>query len=274
MKFDSQGDLWMAGQRQVWHWDLIANKLRRIELSAKLPETHRLSALGSDGLSLYVASTSGLFQLTWEPLRIFHYQLNDSSNGFSLGFSGSGDRLAWLHASGVYRIDRYGKALIKLRGLDFIRQRDQVHYAPKANALWLLRKNHLMLVKDVGPQNAAQVVYQAKGRLKDILQWEDRIVTFTSRSVLFFTEGGQLIQSVPVASGRRLMALAFSPQHHHYLFDDGVIETYNLTEQTRTSFVLPEKALQKSAKIAVWEDRVALLNGAKPRLFRLPKAVD
>src|SRR5262249_23122083 len=96
------GVTWLLGRTSIWRWNAGGKGLKRLKLGdAKVADQDVLRHLGTDGVSVFAAGESALYQAQWAQGRVFRYPLKQ--RGPSFGFSGYGDDFWLLHAASLFQ---------------------------------------------------------------------------------------------------------------------------------------------------------------------------
>lgn len=258
--------LWFLGKQNLWSWRLADGRLSRIALPKG--EWQRLFF---DGLSVYAAGTTGLFQVQVAQKRLFSYDIPKVSGaagpGDALGFGGEGDELWLLHARALMKIDRYGKTLTaKLPGAA-VQKGDLLAFDSERQTLWIARGKQLIAAPF---QAESKVVVTAKHHLDGLAYAPGQVVLHTEHSV-FRIDAATMkpLKSIPVQGGRKLTAMAIGKEHHAYAFDDHLLEVFDLKAKVAHSYRLPLETDQTVELVTTTGDTAAVLVSGHPKAFKL-----
>jgi hypothetical protein len=210
-----------------------------------------------------------------------------------------GDRGAWTTSTHWIHLDRYGKRLQAVPLPQPVKGSELVLWSPLSRSIWFARGQSLVNTKVVsaarsGSENPAskpapaataapaapRQVWLAKSPLAGIAASGGSIFAWTGDTVARFMDSGEFrpLETISVATPRKLSAFSAQLNSHAYLFTDGTLEVYDLLRKQRLSYHLPlpvgrDASLVSRILLSGPEGRaqvVALVAG-KPRVFSLAK---
>ena len=282
--------VWLLGRSALWHWNLNTNGLQRILLlwedrilePAKNPE--QLVRLGTDGASIFVGSTRFVYQVGLEDsdasAKVMRYKIPQGSKNLPVGFVGSGDRFFWITTGQAFVIDRYGKKLnpvpigsgfLPTDGLltdlsdgGILISRDkQIWKAPVTKGL----KGEVALGKALSVQKVSNPVLGMTGAA-------DGYIAHTAFTVMRMDWTGKRMQTIPVENDRRLKKISMDEQRHSYLFEDGLVEVFDMNSQSARRFQIPaEVAASSTFLVMANESNMLVITEGKIKAYSLARGV-
>lgn len=259
------GVTWLLGRTSLWRWAAESKSLKRLKFGdPKLAEQDVLRHLGTDGLSVFAAGEGALYQAQWTQGRVFRYPLQPKAPTF--GFAGFGDDFWLVQATGLFQFDRYGRTLQpKSTGVQ-LSKGDLTYFDTQRKTLWVARKTKL--IKQVLGGSAPVVTLNASHRLLGIAPGDNELILHTAHAVLRVDSNGKLKGSIPVESRRKLVSMNVTKDAHAYLFDDNLLEIYDVKKLTVTRYRLPLEGVTEIKALAISGSFVALLADGRPRTFK------
>ena len=265
------GELWILGQKHLWQWRFADGWLRKVDL----PEP--ADRLTFDGVSVYAAGPRVLFQYQTVQKRLFSYGIpgTKSHGAPPFGFSGQGDDLWFLHPAGLMHIDRYGKTLARTYPMPAITNDDLVEFDPATRTLWRIHDRTLsktVFSSDEGVAPLTKAVLTTKHKLLELALAGQQVVLHTERSVLRVDmASGKTRKAIPVEGSSKLVAMGLSASRHGYLFENGLLEIFDMQAKTSFSTHLDDDRDHPAAfsRLVLAGKFAAILDGTKPRAFQL-----
>lgn len=260
---------WLISKGSLWLWRLEAKGLTQINLDQGEPSHTPLQVLGSDGIGIFAASASSLFQIIWPDRRVFRYTLPKGLNESTLGFSGSGDDFRIVHTRGILRFDRYGKT-IKLEHPFKVSLKDgKFKYHPLDKTLWRIQGKVLEQAILVGENLDFKMLLKTHYPLVDLNDDGNGMAVHTPYALLRVNSAGKIIKSIPVEGRRSLLAMTITQKTHAFIFSDGVIEIYKSSNATLLSAKINLASEEKIKKIIVEDDLVGVLTDLGVHGFKI-----
>lgn len=301
----TDGEVWLAGRTSLWRWNIGEQALRRYLLieetksnsvAGKKPSLARILVEVSGGL--LVASGEGLFEIDPGSGKILRYPLPEGIDAETTGLYGMGDRVAWTTKTHWIHLDRYGKRLQAIPLPQPAKGAELVLWSPLSRSLWVARGQSLANTKVVAttrsegsgsglkpapkttPEPESRQVWLAKSPLAGIAASGGSVFGWTGDTVARFADSGEFrpLETIKVASSRKLSNFSAQLNAHAYLFTDGTLEVYDLLRKQRLDYHLPlpvgrDAGLVSRMMLSGPEGRAQLvvLVAGKPRVFSLAK---
>jgi hypothetical protein len=260
---------WLISKGSLWLWRLEAKGLTHINLDQGEPSHAPLQVLGSDGIGIFAASASSLFQITWPDRRVFRYSLPKGPNESSLGFSGSGDDFRIIHTRGILRFDRYGKT-VKLEHPFQVSLKDgKFKYHPQDKTLWRIQGKVLEQASLDEQDLKFKMLLKTHYPLADLSDDGNGMAVHTPYALLRVNAAGKIIKSIPVEGRRSLLAININQKAHAFIFSDGVIEIYKTSQSTLLSAKINLPAEAKIKKLIVEDDLIGVLTDIGVHAFKI-----
>ena len=259
--------LWLLGQKYLWRWNIGLQLLSRTSLTNSDSVAQSLKTLGTDGLTVFIASDKSLYQIQEAPFRVFQYD-HPKKSGETLGFAHMQDLFGWLHTSGSYFVDRYSKNLVShIEAMDLLKPKDIVHYHQHSNTIWYSRFKN-MYVYDL-KTNEESFLRTANLPLIGVNSTKNDIFFFSSRNIYKLSAKHRAAnQIIPVANSNSILAASHNESDHLYLFDNGTLERYKLTTEESTHYRLPITNLGSNVKMLQLNKLIAILYNGKFLVFK------
>jgi hypothetical protein len=260
--------LWVLTKKTLWKWSFLERKVQKISLLQK-SSSDNLISVGSDGLNIYVAYTSGVFQFALKQGKVFKYPFVSKTPVTTAQFYGYGDSF-WIVANDhLSRIDRYGKTIVQQAKLPQSSVQKVVGFDPENLMYWFANKNVLYKVR-IDQQAKPEKVLQLKQDIKTIVAKKDGAIVTTPKTVLITDANGGRVQTIPVEKSRRIVSASNDDNTHAYVFNDQILETFDLKTQSVGRFMLPIDANAKIAGLKVGFGLVHFISDGKVHLFSVP----
>jgi hypothetical protein len=191
-------------------------------------------------------------------------------NGASLGFSGSGDEVHWIHSSGVLWIDRYGRKLQARMPLAEARPGDRGEYFPGSRAYVYARESQVLRrLAAESPLATPTVLWDARQPILDFTFAGEGFVGITARFAFFLDKEGRFLRSSPVEGRRRVVGFRVTQAEHVFCFHDGLCEIYDLKTRQLRSWQLGDRPPQGCEVVATGGGILGCLTQGSARLFLL-----
>jgi len=220
-------DIYLLGAHSLWQWNLATNSLKKIPLQKKQNGVFKLKNLGTDGFSVFAASSSQLYQYSPSKQQVFKYASPFGKSGLTLGFSGEKDNFWWIHSKGIIRVDQFGRSLIATYPLKNITRKNPFAFDYDKKYFWYLSKNNLKKVDFNKTKLEAKTAFATKSNFKEIALAKQSIILMSNKSVLRLSQEGDFHQAIPVEGRRTISAMEAGSLNDRFLFSDGLLETYN-----------------------------------------------
>lgn len=259
--------LWFITNKILWKWNFLDRKVQKISLLQK-SDPDVLASLGFDGLNLYVAFTSGIYQFAIKQAKVYKYPFPQSIALRNARFFGFGDSF-WLVANDqLNRIDRYGKTIAPISALPQESTKGHAAFDPENKLFWYVTKEGLHRVGI--DQNAKPMkVLQLKQPTKSIVAKNGGAIVTTTRTVLITSADGKRLQTIPVEKERKIDAATNDGDQHAYLFNDRTLEAFDLKTQSIGRYTLPFDPGVKITDLELGSGLVHMIADGKIRLFAL-----
>lgn len=260
-----EGDsiLWVLGKKSMWRWDLLSRRLRRLGMHGQqIDDKSPLTRLHMDATSLYAASRASLYQLQLGTGKVFRYFMG--GNGRTMAFSTTKDDAWIVNERGLFRFDRYGKELSRKGDAPVFEKADRVAFDAESKTMWIARGNKLL--------RGGDVKLTTKHKLVDvqITANGNEIVAHTAHTVLRLDGKGKVRQQLPVEGKRKLVLMRIDAQKHGYVFDDRLLELFDLKKKSSIRMRLPVREDSKLARLRLGTRTVALAEDGIPKVFSVP----
>lgn len=258
--------VYVLGKTHVWLWRPEERSLHRVKIprSEKDGACSLLEATAERQATLFC--DGALYLVDIEPLRLL--RLKPPATGTSHGFGTAKDTLYWLHDAGVFATTAATPGLKREFGAGLFQQGDRARYDASSKTVWITR-GPLLLKKILNDQKVkSEPVHKAAEDFVGLTLLGDDVWAHTRTTVLRFDKAGHLLSVIPVEGRRFLVDARFTADQHVYLFEDGLLEVYDLTNKARRAYRL-EKNWDKASHLTSQGPLTAFLRDGKPALFLL-----
>lgn len=266
--FEERG-FWLLSSGSLWIWRLESKGLTEINLDQGDPSQAPLQVLGSDGIAMFAASKSNLFQITWPDRRVFRYSLPHGPDETTLGFSGTGDDFRIVHTRGILRFDRYGKTVKLEQEFNSILKGGKIKYRPQDNTLWRIDGKILEKANAKEPNLHFKMLLKTHYPLTDLADDGQGMAVHTPYALLRISNLGKIIKSIPVEGRRSLLAMNITAQSHAYIFSDGLLEIYRPGNSTALSAKINLPSEAKIKKLIIEGDLIGILTDRGVHAFKI-----
>jgi hypothetical protein len=266
--FDHEQALWVLGGSSLWVWRPLERKLSRMKLHDPRSDGTPLSALGTDGINLFASSKATVYQVTPTDGRIFRYPRIPATGKGAPRFVGRGDDFWWIPGDALLKLDRYGKKLAPRGDAGFLAKAGRLAYVAEQGALFWTEGKRLMRGRPDG-KAAPKAVFSAKHPLLDVQAAGGHLIAHTAHTVLRLSHSGTVLQAIPVEGRRRLVRMHVGEDRHAYLFNDQLLEIYELATKTATRYALPLDEGEKIGRLTLAWPLAAVVADGAARVFRL-----
>lgn len=259
--------LWILTDKILWKWTYLDRKVQKITLVQKA-EAEKLVSLGYDGLNLYVAFTSGVYQFAIKRGKVYKYPFPNTGPIKKAEFYGHGDSF-WLVANNqINKIDRYGKTISPVAKIPAGSSSAIAGFDPENQVYWYAIKNALYKWA-VQPNQKPEKILQLKQMIRSVVAKNEGVLVTTSQTVLISDGSGKRIQTIPVEKSRKIVSSSNQDDIHAYLFNDRILETFDLKTQSVGRYQLPIDISAKIKDLKVGAGLIHLVADGKIRLFAL-----
>lgn len=268
---ENQSHVWMLSQRNLWRWDLDAMSFQKFPL-ASIGENILLQ-LKTDGKSLYVAASGGIFHLAFDPYQVLFYPFPEKQSHLeTITMTGDADNLFIVRENGIFRIQTKTQTLEPvILGLRFL-PKDKVIYNPATKNFWLARHQSLQSIEIRGINTADQITsFTAKHPILDIVYDGKSLYAYTRHAVIQFDPRGEPIASIAVEGERRIARMATEHDSHAYMYSDKLFEIFNLSAKTSRQYFVELGKVRSAGSLSLRDDTLAFIADGIPRIFRLPQ---
>ena len=266
--FDHEQNLWILGKTSVWVWDLEAKKLKRLRLHDGTVDGSILVTLSTDGLSLFASSRATVYQINARENRIFRYRASPKRGVSNPFFIGQGEEFWWFADGQIFKLDRYGKTIYPIADtVTLEKQQGFAYLAGKRQLYWADRSSLLRLRLD-RPKEISRI-FTTKHPILDVHVINHHLVIHTKHTILRLTTEGNVLQAIPVEGRRNLARMHLNPEQHAYLFDDQLLEIYDVKTQQTLRYALPLEEEQSIRQIRLSWPLIAVASDNQIRVFHL-----
>lgn len=257
--------LWLITNKVLWKWNFLDRKVQKISLLQK-SEADVLVSLGFDGLNLYVAFTSGVYQFAIKQAKVFKYPFPNGAVLKKAHFFGHGDSFWMIANDQLNKIDRYGKTIAPTATLPAGSTATAAAFDPEHGQFWYVVKNKLYRLNTSGDGSPAKIL-QLKQPVRSLVAKNGGAIVTTTKTVLITSADGKRLQTIPVEKSRQIVAASNSEDQHAYVFNDQILESFDLKTQRIGRYILPFDSDAKIKGLKLGSGLVHMVADGKVRLF-------
>jgi len=269
MVMDDSNGIWLLGKKYLWRWALLERQLQKFQISKddnkKMPFQHLLT----NGKFLFFANRDEAYQMQLDPIRLLRLPIpNQQARTLALGLTG--EEIFWTTTSGTYKLNSRFDQLALVLSAPFNAQ-DYSWYDHEHNMQWIARGNAVLLTGERQGKVRARLVHQAKHPFIGLTANQSEVYAYTENTLLRFDRSGALLQAIPVQNGRKLRRAEITPASHNFIFDDGLIEIYDIRNEIVRHYQMPHAANRNIAAFHVRSQIAAFVADGVPRVIHLQK---
>jgi len=234
LELDGRGKAFMLGRQSVWILATEAKHLSRVDLGERAKDSQVLRQLGRGYLG--ILARDSLLVLALETQRVFSlaWPGRNETRGAEL-LSCGGNLAMWVGEGEVARIDlQEPKQTVQIEQVEGVARGDLLASNPGCTAIWVARGKELWQVPLGGSGTSKKrSIFRSSQQILGLSSDGHRFLARTSKSVLVFNQLGNLVQTIPVDGPRALVSSSTDGNRHYYLFDDGLLEGFDLESAAR-----------------------------------------
>ncbi len=259
--------IWIIGKHNLWKWSFTSDGLEKFTLinNSKTPKD-RLQALYLDqkNQTLWASSLLTLFEINLKPFKVTRHQVNSNFTA-TLALeklrSGKDETLIWVKGKDIFSFNPDKK-----QGLKLIASLDQANLklarlTSEQDSFLLAATSHeLFSVKLSNKQSklTAKSIYRSQPEIADVLVDQNKTNIVTKNALVLLDNKGNIGQIIPTRQDRQLLLAEQSLDKHYYLFDDGLLERFDLKQQSKKSWYLPKTHLSSKPNMLEALDALVL----------------
>ncbi len=261
--------VWFGTAQHLWHWDLGKNKLQR---SRVLRRSDFMRALATDGLQIYAAGDEQVVEINADFTLRNRYQ--PFSPGQTNGFIPITDQVIWMHSTGEMALDRYEKTPLKVKlklasGESILKSA----FDPVSGLVWLLTDKAVYRTSKSFSQ--VEHLQSHNGEIQNLGIGSGHVyLVYKKRTEVYAMASHKLIQNIPAASDKTILASHFSKEAHTFLLSDGLVEVFDLKEEKTYRYLLLVDQLRNIGNFQRQSRTVAFTSLGRPFVFQLSKPLD
>lgn len=241
--------IWIVGKHNLWKWSFTSDGLEKFTLidTGKNPKDS-LQALYLDQKkqTLWASSLQALFEISLKPFTVTRHQVNSKFTptlALEKLRSGQDQHLIWVKGKDVYSLD-----LKKSQGLKHLASLNQANlklarFTPGQDSFLLAATSHELFslkLSNKEPKLLATSIYRSQPEITDILIDQKKTNIVTTNAIILLDNKGNIGQIIPTRQDRELLLAEQSLDKHYYLFDDGLLERFDLRKKSKKSWYLPK----------------------------------
>lgn len=247
LAFDHKKEgLWLLGQKSLWHWDYVQQRLQRYQLRESTSLGNQLTAdkLIAIDSQPYLAAAAGsrLFLISQSPFKVTEYQVPDKDDGDTIAVTLNSDQecCLWVHSHGVFQIQPSKAKLEKIASFSHEKSK-RLGAVIWYHQIWSISERKLFVLDLFTGEE--REVYASKEPLKSVhIGHNQDIILVTNQALLRLQASGQIVQIIPQRHTEPLVSVDFNPYTHNFFFQDGLLERYHMPFQHLESHMLANES--------------------------------
>ena len=260
--FLGNNSLIFAGQRNLWFYNIESKALKKVGFKDSVTKA-MITPVSKT--KLIVARDNQLLAITTAP-RLSVKKVPLSQNNETILKVGIHRNIATvITTTGVYAL-KQDKTLKKISDLvEIPRSAEEIMIG--SEYIWLYSKYDVWKW-DVHAASIRKVAKNIK-TIQNLVSSEDRLLIQTRYSLIVIDKDGNIDQTIPVSSTRKLVQFNISDQYHTFLFDDKQLEIYSSNGSKIKYTKLPVKMTKKVDKLNFRKGQLLSVLDGRLALFRL-----
>jgi len=241
LMFDSNQRLWLSGKSSLWLFDHSNKSLKKIRIRTE--KQFPIKKLTHRNGYLFAASDRELYRIELQPFKVIVFKHPSYKSGSTSSLATGTDDIWWVHDDGLIHISTSKKPRLN-RVADISIKKVISWFDAKNQQLWSLKGGQIITTDFRHKNPQSKVIHDAKHAFINIEPLDEGVLVHSNHTVLKFNQNQQLDQIIPVEDQRKLIAFNIKPQIQGYLFNDQLLEIYNLKQQVKfqTYLQLPAKS--------------------------------
>lgn len=271
--WSGEGELFLFTSTSLWLYNHKQRQLRRISL----PPT----AAGTDTGTLKLALTEQQSPLIFlqKPQHTYLIRLKPelkvlqlASSKPSLGAGLFHGYPTLLSRTTLHSLDTAGKTIQTLTLPPLPQDKTKLKALIDQQHVWLYSSSDIWTLQEKKGSDAAtwKLLTQGLRSIRNLHTHQQYLIIQTPYTIITMNYRGEMEQTIPVSSSRKISHIELNDTHHLYSFDDGRIEIYNTHNRSMKFLELPLKVPTTLDKVALQGLRIAALVQGELRLFELP----
>ena len=220
-RFVDENQVAFLGKSSLWIYGIKNQSLRKITLSNQTAAIKDLAVVEKDKLLIQKDDSVYIVSLSPVPKVLMHSLTKRGSKVLKIGSLSQKPTI--VTTSGLYTIDKTNKITKDLDLPEIPKEAERIHIGKEF--VWLYSKSDIW--KWNTTSNKFQKIAKNIRAVKRIVETENRIVIQTKYALIILEKDGNIDQTIPVSSARKLVSFKLTDGNHVFLFDDKQIEFYS-----------------------------------------------
>lgn len=238
--------IFILGFQNIWTLEVTTGSIQKILVGQ---QKNGFINWAVNKNSIAAISQKTLKIINFKDLKAQTFTLAPQTPGKSLHVVDNSEGFSWIHESGIYQY-RKGQEKISLVQTEHnIRADDLITESQTGSQFWIARENLLSTLALGSSSNRMDVKLKGFYKFKQIKRMKDLIVLTSEKSIIIANSNGILKKFIPMTKERHIVASDFQGGFHHYLLNDGTIESYNTQRKQVSSVHLPIESIIKGKNI-------------------------
>lgn len=262
--FDATGNLWVIGRTSAWKWGISENALHRIKLTTN---NEPLVSMEKSNGYLFVATDNHLFRIKFSPDEVIRFRHPAERTGKSGQLVSGQQSIWWIHDNGVAWFDQDGhlKSYPPLNNAPL--KADKAWFDSENRVCWQLKGSTLVKIDYRHNPPKEEEVHRARHEFARIHGDNGYIMAHTNNTIIRFDNSSAIKQIIPVDGPRQIIASDINSNVHTYLFNDNLLEIYDIDKQVKFQSRLPLVAKNGVNSLLTQGSYSLVISDGIPHLF-------
>lgn len=234
--------VWILGQKHLWLWKIKNKSLKKYALLGDQQDTNNHTSMekivSTKENSIIVLAKNTLFLVKNNSKDILKFNFNGYNGGKTVGHGQANHTFYWLHTDGIKSIDLKTNKIKDLPYRGIFKSNDKAWIEANHEEIWILR-NNLVLKKELRPNKVkTHFIHKGLNKFIDLITINNEVYTYTNYSVIRFDTKNETFKAIPVEGNHKLSQAFINSQKHAYLFNDGLLEIYQLQQKVKKQYMI------------------------------------
>lgn len=266
--------LWFTGKRNLWKWDLASNRLKKIGLvSDQLRKYQRVKFVAKTDEAIVAATNFDIYKIDTERSVFAKYKMPFANGGILLGVEAGGKNLWFIHSGGLAHLTAGGEMTGVSWKMPLLRRDTPYYLDVKKNLFFFASGGDVYVKATMDPARTAKRIYSSKWPIKNIFMHGSSLIFQTQFSVVRADEEGKPQQIIPVENARKIAAAGMNERFHGYLFDDAMLELFDMQTKQKREFQVRSLLNESITKMMLANQYAVFLGEGGLRVFALPASM-
>jgi len=265
LMFDSNQRLWLSGKSSLWLFDHSNKSLKRIKIRSG--KKYPIKNLTHKNGYLFAATDRDLYRIELEPFKVVVFKHPSYKKGSTNSLVSGPEDIWWIHDDGLVHVST-SESHQQSRVADIPVKKATSWFDTKNKQLWSLKGGQIIVTDFRRKNPQSKVIHDAKHAFINIQPLDGGVLVHSNYTVLKFNQNQQIDQIIPVENQRKLIAFSVKPQVQSYLFNDQLLEIYDLAQNIKFQTYLQLPANSSIFSIIHNDSYSAVLTNHVPIIYK------